>query len=258
MSYGAHNWVYNMKKSFKKYIIKLLPVFMVAALLIGAFGVYLLGNSRQLASFDTTTQRYEQLTRLSKTVLSKGTGESKLSVRVDAIEQLAKLNRNNQCSGDWWNDWQQTLPRIKDKLGVCRKYEAKISTLAALAMTTSRHINDDAELANQINKLRIDTNAKNWQQTAVKNAQSALAAIDGSKPIKPVEPVKKAASERVLAITKAWQALTVGSAKQDKTIYLNAKADLEQAYASLDLITDVSDKQLEGAMTPLIEAAAKI
>ena len=235
---------------------KKLWIFIAATgLLITALSVYLLGNARQQASFDTASTRYDRMQTLSKATFAP---DGKAANRVEAISELAQLQAANSCKADWWNDWQQSLPRTEPKAQECRKRETQIARIALLAQNVQQYIASETVITKQIATLRIDSKAKNWQQTALGNATSALKIIDDTEPVESAEALKKASNECITNIIKAWNALNQASTKQDKTAYLTAETNLKQAYVNLGAITDVADVSLGAVVTPLKTATSKL
>lgn len=240
-----------MKLSSKKILSQkksLVPITLIT-LVVAAVLVMFAGYNRQQASFSSTTDHYNSVKQLSKTIFE---GKRSIKDRVDAIADLANFQQIRPCRGDWWNDWQQTVvPSVTSGVKTCHKQASQLSAIAASAASLNRYEVDDSTIAGQIGKLKIDNTAKNWPQTALKNAQTAYRAIDDIRSTTSSKPVRTAAKGCIKAIIDTWNALNDASTKQDKAVYLNAEVNLKQAYANLGSIADVSDKQLSAQLSVL-------
>ncbi len=240
-------------KKFMQAHAKLIIGILLLLVLVFAW-LWFAGNARQQTSFRRTSERVSQVRDLAKKSYA-GTRTN----RVAALTKLAGLPQDNLCRGDWWNDWQQTLvPTIKNDAQACKAKEEKLVKVIRAASETNRYLTDEAKIAKHLQLLIVDNAALGWPTKAKKAAESALSNVNGIRVVSAVKPVQTAAKTRIEAIISAWNALHTASDKNDKTAYLSAEATLEQAYADLAAIADVSDTALSKQLNLYLRATTAI
>lgn len=231
-------------------------VIAMVAVLVGLITVVMAGYARQQTIFGTSNERHQNAKSLVATVFN---GRSTQGQRLAAIARLTEIESGDNCKGDWWNGWQQSLlPSMKDMAVRCEKQQQAIQKVVMAARQTQDFLQYDKAVAQQMAALAIDTTKQNWPLAALKSAQEARISVKGTRTPKGGEASQRVTLGCLDAIISSWNALNAASAKQDKTAYLNAEAELKQAYANLGATADASDAGISSILDLLKKEASKL
>ena len=225
---------------------KAIALIAVAVLVIGA-GIWFLASRQWQTVASDAKQQSSRANELKQRITTKGSREEHLN----AIKALASL-QDVSCQGSWWYDWQTAVwPGSGEAKKTCQKLSGKVDSLITAAQSLSRHLKNEEKITEQLGALVIDSRVKDWQTKALSASSTVYDELSSLTVSSTAQPVLKEATERVKEVKAAWKALNVASSKKDRTDYETALNRLDDAYAQLASVTEVSDTELSTLVTSI-------
>lgn len=167
--------------------------------------------------------------------------------RLTALSNLADTSvpTVERCEGDWWSSWYANVVSSagEDRVA-CKRQLEQLRSITTVAAQFNAYLIDDQKVAAAIKVITPTTNKDDWQTAALSSADSALRDVEAITATKDNKAVIAAATGVLTEIIDAWAALNAADEKEDKTAYLAAKTALEDAYAGIGAVSDVSDEQV--------------
>lgn len=186
-------------------------------------------------------QQSDKATALKQQALST---EATREGRSKAILALAGLKRGS-FDGTWWFGWQAAVwDNAKEAKNTCEAAYSRTSGLSKAAASLQKYLSDEVAIINQLERLVVDSKAKDWQTRAASASSAAYAELNALELDSSIKPVQKEAVKRVKEVRDAWKALKTADSKKDRIAYSAALNKLDDAYVQLASITEASSEQL--------------
>ncbi len=167
--------------------------------------------------------------------------------------------KKSLCTVNSLVGWQRFMEVQHNREQNCQTIVGNFATFGEKLKEAVQYLESEQILARVLAEAPVKTELTEAEWTDVASGWRAVVGkVDAIVADGNFTPTKQAARDATSKVDAAWQEVLAAHTAKDKSRYIQAQAQLVQAYSTLGTITDVDTVQLKGSLDPLQSAYAAI
>lgn len=220
--------------------------------------LYMLWSNRVWSEYQSSYEEWHQNIQIDTSnalaLPSSSTSErSEKLARLKGITDSIDSQKELYCRVNGLIGWQEFVASNKQRRTECQKVVDTLTVFNRQLQAMVTYLENDHALAKVLvtaTNVQSKLTEKQWSDQ-VNVWSKARGSIQNLTVISDFTPVKELTIKRVIAIEAAWQKVIVANKAKNEMKFVDSEKDLQQAYASLRDVSDISVDHFEKTSTRL-------